>query len=230
MTVDDDVIRKIKSCLALSGSSNANEAATAMRQAQALMRRHGLSREDVEGLVVGDEVVKTTEGFGRCKFLAELVGLMHKAFGVNGVMERNPGSANRANIRYYGLEGRAQLAAYAHRVILRAVDDAWAEYLKHHPWHKSKGGMRTAFRLGWLVSVRGQVEAIGFSEEETQAIKAWEARTFGNQLVEQKPRQLNMDRNAVRAAHLGAAAGKGFQLHRPMGDESDGPLAIGVDS
>ncbi|WP_254912547.1 DUF2786 domain-containing protein [Pseudomonas putida] len=41
------VIRKIKRCLALSKSSNENEAATAIRQAQALMREYRLTELDV---------------------------------------------------------------------------------------------------------------------------------------------------------------------------------------
>jgi len=36
-------IRKIKHCLALAQSANENEAATALRQAQALMREYRLS-------------------------------------------------------------------------------------------------------------------------------------------------------------------------------------------
>ena len=42
------VIRKIKHCLALAQSANENEAATALRQAQALMREHRLTDMDVK--------------------------------------------------------------------------------------------------------------------------------------------------------------------------------------
>lgn len=41
------VIRKIQRCLALSKSSNENEAATAMHQAQTLMREYRLTELDV---------------------------------------------------------------------------------------------------------------------------------------------------------------------------------------
>lgn len=40
-------IRKIKHCLALAQSANENEAATALRQAQALMREYRLTEMDV---------------------------------------------------------------------------------------------------------------------------------------------------------------------------------------
>lgn len=38
---------KIKKCLRLATSANPNEAAAAMRQAQALMRKHGIGQDDV---------------------------------------------------------------------------------------------------------------------------------------------------------------------------------------
>lgn len=43
----DDALAKIKKCLALSHSSEAHEAAAAMRQAQKLMAQFGLSERDV---------------------------------------------------------------------------------------------------------------------------------------------------------------------------------------
>jgi hypothetical protein len=39
----DDLLRKIRACLRLSKSANEHEAAAALRQAQALMREHGIS-------------------------------------------------------------------------------------------------------------------------------------------------------------------------------------------
>lgn len=47
-------IRKIKHCLALAQSANENEAATALRQAQALMREYRLTEMDVKLSDVGE--------------------------------------------------------------------------------------------------------------------------------------------------------------------------------
>jgi hypothetical protein len=49
--LDPKILGKIKKCLALSASDNPNEAATAMRQAHALMEKHGVT---AEGIVMGD--------------------------------------------------------------------------------------------------------------------------------------------------------------------------------
>ena len=45
--IDPKILGKIKKCLALSGSSNPNEAATALRQAHALMAKHGVSTHEI---------------------------------------------------------------------------------------------------------------------------------------------------------------------------------------
>lgn len=223
MTVDNAVLQKIKKCLALGQSSNANEAATALRHAQALMRQHNLSEADVAGITIETDTVKTTEGFGRCTFLNQLGGLLRDAFGVVAIMERNPGSANRANIKYIGPEGRAALAAYAHQVIVRAVNHEWDSFLEKYPHFKGKSGKRTAFRLGWLVSVREQVTAIGFTDMEKQAIATWKEKTYGGALTVSSPQKIKLDRSQMSIAQHGVAAGASFRLHRPM--HSDGTPA-----
>ncbi len=54
----DDALKKIKKCLALSRSANEHEAAAALRQAQALMREHGLREKDVSLADVAEVKVK----------------------------------------------------------------------------------------------------------------------------------------------------------------------------
>lgn len=50
----ESAIRKIKHCLALAQSANENEVATALRQAQALMREYRLTEMDVKVTDVGE--------------------------------------------------------------------------------------------------------------------------------------------------------------------------------
>lgn len=225
-TLKRDVDR-IKKCLALAGSSNANEAAAALRQAQALMRRHGLDEDALAALDVGDELVRTVEGFGHCVFLNNLAALLMRSFGVRAHAERNPGSANRANVRYFGPGGRAKLAGYAHRVIVRSVDAAWREHCLTHPWDKAVGGRKRAFRLGWLHAVRPQVEALVVRPEEDAAMDAWERReTADVQLVVHRPRTVSLDDAAVRAMAQGMAAAGDFRLHAPLEGEAAAAPAL----
>lgn len=220
----EKALAKLKKCLALAASSEPHEAAAALRQAQALMRQHALTEDDVEASRIDDELVKTREGFGRCVYLAALGRLLHKAFGVSRVIERNPGSAARANIRYIGPSGRPTMAAWAHKVITKAVDDAWNAHLVKHPRLKTDGGKRTAFRLGWLAAVEPKVMAIGFTEAEKNAVDLWMKRTYANSLMTMdaaKPKA--MDNSSYLAALAGAQQGAKFDLHRPMTGASSGP-------
>lgn len=47
-TDHDRIMRRIKACLRLAKSDNENEAAAALRQAQALMKKHGIEMRDAE--------------------------------------------------------------------------------------------------------------------------------------------------------------------------------------
>lgn len=228
-SVEDSVLRRVKKCLALAKSSNANEAATALRHAQAIMREYDLSLADVEGVEVEDELVRTVEGYGSCAFIQALAGLMNDAFGVDTIMERNPGVANRANVRYVGAFGRAGLAAYAHRVIVRAVDAEWKAHLERNNLLKGVGGRRNAFRLGWLMAVRDQVVAIGISDAERAGIDSWKAKTYGKSLATQKAPVISMTPAEMRLAQAGHNAGKDFRLHRPVEGGTEAVLGIGVD-
>lgn len=61
MTQSDERTRaldKIRKCLALSESSNENESAAAMRQAQALMKKYGLSSSDMSIFEVKEALIK----------------------------------------------------------------------------------------------------------------------------------------------------------------------------
>lgn len=227
----DRALERIKKCLALAGSSNSHEAATALRQAQALMRQHDLTEDDLAALEMSTEMVRTREGYGNgnCLWLNQMASLMKAAFGVQAMLERNPGTADRANVTYYGIGGRPQLAAFAHRVVQRAVDEAWAEHLAVFPEHKGDGGKRQAFRTGWLIPVASKVEAIGFTDDEAAAMNRFRDRTFGDGIRESAPGKLKLSREDKVVAHFGLAAGTDFELRRPVGADADESRRLGHD-
>ena len=102
----EKLISKLKKCLALSASPEPHEAAAALRQAQKLMRELDLTEADLLGLELADALVKTREGFGSCRTMNFLTSIVMEAFGVQCIYERNPGSANRLNVRYVGPRDR----------------------------------------------------------------------------------------------------------------------------
>lgn len=212
----EKLISRLKKCLALSASPEPHEAAAALRQAQKLMRELDLTEAGLLGLELADALVKTREGFGACRTMNFLTSIIMEAFGVQCIYERNPGSANRLNVRYVGPRDRVLLAEYSHRVVWRAMQGAWDHFLTQRPWLKGDGGKRQAFHLGWLVGVREKAEAIVPPEEETAAVNRWIVQRYGElvpgKAVKQKP---------VNAAafNAGVEAAEDFSLHTPVEEQ-----------
>lgn len=205
---------RLKKCLALRASPEPHEAAAALRQAQALMRELGITEDDLEGLETADATVKTREGFGACRTMQFLTSIIMGAFGVSVVYERNPGSANRLNVRYFGPRSRVMLAEYAHKVVWRAMQQSWDDFLTRRPWLKGDGGKRQAFHIGWLCAVSEKVEAIAPTEAEERSIARAIARAYGKELEPTKQaRQRKLSAGAFAA---GLDAAQDFTLHRPV--------------
>lgn len=205
----DRLIAKIKKCLALSRSSNANEAATALRQAQALMSQHGVTLDDVEGAGVEEAMMKTRETKNAGTYLMALMQLVCKAFGVRAAI--NTGYST-CRVYYIGPRGRVELAVYAHTVIDRAVRNGW-EQARHSFRGLSARGARLGYRLGFLRSVESQVQALAPTEAEERAMQ----------------RHLNGTTKAVkvrgsaeidmRAAMMGLRDGEGLSLSVPVSQQ-----------
>lgn len=207
------LIARIKKCLALSASPEPHEAAAALRQAQKLMAEVGMTEADLLGLELADAVVKTREGFGSCRTMNFLVSIVMEAFGVQCIYERNPGTANRLNVRYVGPRDRVLMAEYSHRVVWRAMQGSWDDFLSKRPHLKGDGGKRQAFHLGWLVGVREKVAAVAPSEEETAAVNRWIVVKFGELVPGKAAKQKPVNAAAFNA---GVEAAEEFNLHRPV--------------
>lgn len=90
------IIDKIRKCMRLAGSSNANEAAAALRQARKMMEAAGVSESDIDDNAAIGEVVKTKEPYGENTYANLLIRTIRRAFGVEAV--REPGGVALTNI------------------------------------------------------------------------------------------------------------------------------------
>ena len=210
------IIDKIKKCLALSKSSNANEAATALRQAQKMMDAHGLSDLDIELGSYSDDAVDVPIQKNKKTplVLQMLLHVIKKAFNVRCVIEDRIGISDVSyRIRYFGPTHRVTMAAYAHEVVYRAMENAWKEFLKEYPHVRGQRGARSSFQVGWLEEVAVKVEAIGFPEEELAATQALMDRHYGRELQKSKVSKMGLY-GQIRGE--GRSAAKDFSLHRPM--------------
>ncbi len=212
-TKREKLIARLKKCLALSASPEPHEAAAALRHAQKLMAELNLTEADLLGLEFTDATVKTQEGFGACRTMSHLASLIADAFGVRVFFERNPGKANRLNVCYAGPKNAVLMAEYAHRVVWRAMQGSWAEYLTQRSYLKGNRGARQSFHLGWLRNVREKIEVIIPSAEETEAVNRWLTTKFGALIPGKKAKPARVY-DAIYQAGVAAAAD--FQLHRPV--------------
>lgn len=229
MSDREKILNRIHKCLKLSKSSEPHEAAAALRQAQKLMAAHNVDEVELLGIEVSNKVAIT-----RCDpqkviplHLAHLAALMCKAFGVEVVWESVwTGRTFKMGMRYFGTNGRADLAAYSHEVIERTLWSAWDQYRKDRPWlDRRHKGVRMGFWLGWLAQVRSTVMEFGGEEERELAKKAVAAH-YGQQLGEARDNKQKISHNAM---HAGAAAAEGFQLHRPMEGAKSAQLQLTQD-
>lgn len=229
----DDVLRKIKACLARAKSTDSeNEAATALRHAQALMRKHQLTDADVHGAGYSGERVDTAQQVGKGRrnkktgaytrpkiplTLAMVIHLIKDAFGVLPVMGTDIRVSDESwHVTYFGPTERVKLAAYTHVVIARAIERAWKDYLTINPSYRSRKGGRTGFYYGWIDAVRKQIEDFAMTDDEKARTDLVVKEQVGGGLIKNEVGGTNMYASTASAGHSDGAA---FKLHRPMGVE-----------
>ncbi|MFJ2379870.1 DUF2786 domain-containing protein [Pseudomonas protegens] len=126
------VIRKIKRCLAFSQSSNENKGATAMRQAQSLMREYRLTEMDVRLSDVGEVESQTSRAKRRPTWDRYLGSIVGEAFGVRSFSFRNWCAATSRVVEremFVGVNPVPQIAMYAYETLLAKLTQARREYV-----------------------------------------------------------------------------------------------------
>lgn len=231
---------KIRKCMALSRSSNEHEAAAALRQAQALMRKYGLEEDDVAQVeYLSCLVVARDYEYGKRKplMLSSVVSVVMTALGVKAVWEwhvpqlREPRTDyERLNpmllrgrpvhaIRYFGPRSRVFLAEHAHSVVYRAVGKAWSEFrARRFAGLAPPRGARASFYAGWCSQVLEKVQALVVTSEEEARIQKAKERQYGGG-YQGKPAPLGTKKTFDSIVSAGALAGSDFEMNRPLGED-----------
>lgn len=147
------ILRKVKACLRLAASSNPNEAAAALRQAQAMMRAHGITH--AEAMDVDEAEVNTrARGAEPVRSLLLLAALAADGFGARMIVCREKSwNSGSTVIRFYGCDGAAEIAAFAFTVLRRQMD---ADRLKHIARVRKRGNREArgeVFAMAWVNAV-----------------------------------------------------------------------------
>lgn len=182
------VIRKIKRCLALSKSSNENEAATAMRQAQALMREYRLTELDVRLSDVDEVQSEKSRANRRPTWDRHLSGIVARVFGCRPLSYKHWCESSGRMVEralFVGVMPAPQIAMYAYETLLTKLTQARRDYVA-----SVRSGMRRSayspetagdhFAIAWVSVVHGKIHQLVPCGEEDPAI---EQHSNGRDLV-----------------------------------------------
>lgn len=156
--VDDSIIRKIKACLARSKSSNPNEAAIALRQAYALMKKHSIELSCIEDKINKADIL-TIQKKRLPDYSFILADLIATFFECDYYFSS---SLRGGKIVFFGEDNAPTIAAYAFEVLHRQLTDARQAYIVFELGQVKVKANKTqranAFARGWIDGVRNKLK------------------------------------------------------------------------
>lgn len=224
------ILEKIKHCLALSKSSNEHEAATALRQAHALMQKYGLSEDDITALEIEMAGGQTIVAMKPPLYQLALAQVIAEVFGCRPVAKvvMIKGSLKQA-VHFVGFGSSAEIATYAYDVLFRQVQTARKTYTKNELSRvrlaKNKTARADIFCQGFVGQVYELVGNLIVKDEQKQA----HLQNYLEQNTSETPLKARKTKlNATNASDFinGAEQGKNAQLHTAVYGQT-APLAIG---
>ena len=244
------VIRKIKHCLALAQSANENEAATALRQAQALMREHRLTDIDVKLSNVGEVESALFRAKRRPAWDQQLSIAVADAFNCT-TLRRQKWSCSKGQIiecaTFVGVSPAQNIALYAYEALHTKLTQARKAYCSsvRSGVHRSQYSAETAgdhFALAWVWEVQSKLKALvpqgddgplarPGTGQDLVAIQAQDKALISEYLATQDIREsrkrkgVELDLNAQIAGML---AGSKVELHAGIARGGEDTLALSV--
>lgn len=215
------IIDKIKKCLALANSSNPNEAATALRQAQILMDKYGIDHPELLAAGVSAEWVKSGAAKTPPAYEAGLANLVGNAFACKILFSGKFNGRSfeiEGGYKFIGCAPNPEVASYTYTVLVRQLRKARSEYIKtklKRCGPKSKTARADQFCEGWVYAIRSKIQTVAPTPEQAQAIEAYFEKYIG-ETRSLEPRQ-HATRGANDDGHAGYVAGKNAVLNRGVG-------------
>ncbi|QHD06569.1 DUF2786 domain-containing protein [Pseudomonas sp. R76] len=243
-------IRKIKHCMALAQSTNENEAATALRQAQALMREYRLTEMDVKLSDVGEVESALFRAKRRPAWDQQLSIAVADAFSCT-TLRRRKWSCSKDQIiecaTFVGVSPAQNIALYAYESLHTKLSLARKEYCSavRSGIHRSQYSPETAgdhFALAWVWEVQSKLKALVPQGDDDPlwnavigqglvAIQAQDKALISEYLAtkdireSRKSKGVELDMNAQIAGML---AGSKVELHAGIARGSEDTIALSV--
>lgn len=228
-TEKERILTKIQKCLNLSKSSNPNEAAQALKQAQALMRKHNIDAgvvDDCKEIAAGEKL-QATHTEKTPKHIAYLINAIEKTFCVKGLLTSSARYWGRwlycTKIEFYGNKSDVIIAEYAFNFLLRLLKKHRADYYAKLKQTKDiKPSKLTAmadnYAYGWVRGVYDAlVELRPYGDEahvsQMSKIDRYITEVYG-ELKSNETKNPNFNLQDVAAMRSGYADGKEVEINR----------------
>lgn len=224
-TEQQKAVDKIKKCLKLAGSDNTNEAATALRQAQALMEKYNLSHADLDAFEVKSAIHAATVKAHPATWEGGLAQIIGAAFGCKLLFRPGNYFERLGQWRFVGLGVAPELAGYAFDVLLKQLKRDRAAYTKDKLTRcKAETKRVRSFRFceAWTFVIYDKVKAIALDAETEKAIAAY-MEIHHNAVKDLQARQnaKGTTRGQEQDSRAGFAAGKAARLNRGVDGGGD---------
>ncbi|MBN3004482.1 DUF2786 domain-containing protein [Chromobacterium alkanivorans] len=228
---DENILRKIKKCLRLAGSSNEHEASTALRQAHALMKKHGLRMNDVQTSDIKEHSIRAGAKNRPAQWEAWLASTVAKAFNCRSLHQS---MWRRGEWQFIGREAAPEIAGYAFNQLARQARKARQEFIETQCQRlvsRSKTRRADLFCEGWVRQVYSQVQQFaGDTNPDAEIIESYLQNKY-EQIGDLKTNNRNQDRKFnqadTNAYRQGQREGEKAKLHHGIGGHAgDKQLAL----
>ncbi|ENX58171.1 MULTISPECIES: DUF2786 domain-containing protein [Acinetobacter] len=222
-----EVIEKIKKCLALSKSANQHEAATALRQAQALMEKFNIDADDAELLGIIDAEITGSGSHKPPVFESMLAQAVAKIMDCKVFLSyravRTPTIKVVTVWNFAGFDPAPEIASYAFDVLYRQLKKARTNFistkLNRVQIRKNKIKRADLFCEGWVIEASEQVRRIKPDVEKLKQIEAHINKT--TELTKFQPKNRNEKTNLESSRSRndywsGRQAGKDAKINHGM--------------
>ncbi len=204
----DAALRKLKACLRLSKSSNANEAALALRHAQRLMQEFSLDESDADDDAMTECMAKTrSRGGDVAEHVWQLAATVAKAFQCKAIQIN---MTNSTGIAFFGRNVNTKIAEYSYAVLRRQLDRDIAKQIKLVRKAKNRAARRYTYGIGWVAGVASMLDVKPINLADLLLIETLIEKSYGStkQIELKKHKALN-----VNDFHDGFTKGKTAQLN-----------------
>lgn len=173
------IIDKIHKCLRLAESGNPNEAASALRQAQAMMRKYNISEEDVQSRDIREASAHSGGYYNPPYWAVALSELIAQAFECRAYISRR--EEQRPLFRFMGVDYSAGIAAYTFTVLFRQLRRSRRQYINELVIEDKAERLRqgNVFAQAWLFRIAKTVAEFAAHSANEEAIEAYVKEHYG---------------------------------------------------